>query len=489
MKTQPTSREPMSRRHLLKVGSTTAVAALAAGCDDFSSATKRNSVPAAVASKSKLRNVILCVSDGMSMGVPSMADDFSLLVCGRPTFWPAFMLRPGVTCGLMRTASASSMVTDSAAASSAWSTGQSVANGTLNVTPDGATYAPLAVGVGAIGKRVGLVTTDNICGATPGGFGAAVVSRHDYPSIARQYLGRVDLLLGGGREHFDPLGRKDGKNLIGQFREDGYAFFDQRSALMSAKPQDKVLGLFNEGTLPYTIDHLNDAELKRRIPSLREMTDYALRCLESAEEGFFMMIEGSRIDHAAHANDAAACLWDQLAFDDAARRAVEYALDRDDTLVILTTDHGNANPGLCGWGNKYNDSTERFKRLGAFTGSFTAIARDIKQRSSPESTAKVIQRYTGIELDETETRQVDLAVREGEPVADHNDQHRRWVGLLGQVLGNHTAVQWNGVSHTSDNVLVSAYGPYSEHFAGVHHLAHFNDLITKKWALSRASVK
>lgn len=487
MNRQTDQRKPITRRDMLKVGSATAIGALAAGCEDSSSSSQKNKAPAAAQPQSKVRNVILCVSDGMSMGVPSLAEDFSLLVRGKPCYWPQLMRRPGVTNGLTRTASGSSMVTDSAAASSAWSTGQSVANGTLNVTPDGRRYEPLAVAAKAAGKRVGLVTTDKMCGATPAGFAATVSSRNDYPRIAEQYLDRADVLMGGGREHFDPLGRNDGKDLLGQFRKAGYKFFDERTALMSAEPQDKVLGLFGEGTLPYTIDHLNDDALKRRVPSLREMTDYALRCMGKSEEGFFLMIEGARIDHAAHANDAAACLWDQLAFDDAMRRAVEFALDRDDTLVVVTSDHGNSNPGLCGWGSRYNDSTEHFKKLDAFTGSFAVMARQIKKVGTAAAAAQVVKRYTGIALNDEQAMLVDRAVRQGEPVDDHNDQHRKWPGMLGQVLGNHTAVQWNGVSHTSDNVLLTALGPCGERFAGVHPLAYFNDVVMEQWEAKRVA--
>jgi Alkaline phosphatase len=78
-----------------------------------------------------------------------------------------------------------------------------------------------------------------------------------------------------------------------------------------------VLGLFYDSHVPYTVDHIHSDELKRTVPTLAEMTRKALEILGDAPNGFLLQVEGGRVDHAAHANDAAGIMWDQLAFDDA----------------------------------------------------------------------------------------------------------------------------------------------------------------------------
>jgi alkaline phosphatase len=118
-----------------------------------------------------------------------------------------------------------------------------------------------------------------------------------------------------------------------------------------ARPQ-KVLGLFYDSHLPYTIDHIHSDALKRTVPTLAEMTRKALEILGDAPNGFLLQVEGGRVDHAAHANDAASIMWDQLAFDDAVEVVYEFVAKRDDTLMIVTSDHGNANPGLNGMGRR-----------------------------------------------------------------------------------------------------------------------------------------
>src|SRR4029434_4694557 len=108
----------------------------------------------------------------------------------------------------------------------------------------------------------------------------------------------------------------------------------------------RVLGLFWSDHLPYTIDRNREPAMQSRVPTLAEMTSSALQNLSHSPDGFLLQVEGGRVDHAAHDNDAASMLHDQLAFDDAIGVALEFAKEHGDTLVIITTDHGTGNPGL-----------------------------------------------------------------------------------------------------------------------------------------------
>ena len=135
------------------------------------------------------RNIIYMVSDGMSMGVPALADAFSRMARGVGTTWWALAERDDVTRGWFDMRSLDGLVTDSAAASSSWGSGSRVCNGSINVLPDGTRLTPLAAVARAARRRVGLVTTTTVTHATPAGFSACAVERNGEESIAEQYLG------------------------------------------------------------------------------------------------------------------------------------------------------------------------------------------------------------------------------------------------------------------------------------------------------------
>lgn len=472
----------LSRRDVLKLTGGAALTAAVAGCGgtDGSTQAPRRGAPAAGPGRSgRPRNVILMVSDGMSTGVPSMAEPFAHMVRKRGTAWRALMADPRATHGLLMTESLSSMVTDSAAAASAWGSGAKVDNGALNTLPDGRSLTPIATMLKDRGIRVGLVTTDEATGATPAGFAATSKSRYAYDAIAEQYLDRVDVLLGGGRRRFDPLSREDGRDLFDAYRRAGYGYRSGRDTLLTTETPTKLLGLFAESRMPFTIDHRRSTELRRAAPTLAEMTRAALRALAGGPGGFFLMVEGARIDHAAHANDAAGALWDQLAFDDALAAALHFAEQRGETLVIATSDHGNANPGLNGMGKGYHDSTDAFKNLAAVKASFTEVHRRITERKAGggPAVANVLEEALGLVVTEDHALDLAMTIHEDVEPAELHDQHRNWRGALGQLMANHVGVGWSGVSHTSDHVLLTAKGPGAEALAGLRRHTDVHDIL------------
>lgn len=413
--------------------------------------------------------MILVVSDGMSASVPGLAEAFSELVRnGRGTRLVSLADDAETAQGILLTASLDSPVTDSAAASSAWASGSLVANGSLNYRPDGDRLVPIGPLARDAGRRVGLVTTTRITHATPAGFATAVPSRNLEDAIAEQLLG-IDVLMGGGRRHFEAATRADRADLLATFREAGYSVATDSAGLGQPK-EGSFLGLFADSHLPMTIDRRADPSLSQRVPTLAAMTDAALRRLAIDDRGFLLQVEGGRVDHAAHANDAAGLLWDQLELDDALGVALDFAASRDDTLVVFTTDHGNSNPGLSGTGPGYRGSAEAFATLAQSSRSFEwMLPRLVKLERSgggDEAIGAFILEHTGCPSDARRLASLRQALR-GEAIDETNPQLANPEGQLGRLLSGRCGVGWVGTSHTADWVTVLATGPGREAFEGM----------------------
>ncbi|MEW6249743.1 MAG: alkaline phosphatase [Planctomycetota bacterium] len=464
----------LTRREILELGITSGLAAglapLAAGqTDGVTPAPADGPRRASDRKAASPRNVIFMVADGMSFGVLALLEPFARQVRGRGACWTDLLGQPGVTHGLFETHAHNTLVTDSAAASTAWASGVRVANGALNIRPDRTELAPIGRLVRDAGRRVGLVTTTTITHATPAGFVAIQANRDDEHLIAPQYLERVDVLMGGGSKFFEPAQREDKRDLRGEFAARGYALWNSRADVLGRERPAKVLGLFASGHLPYTVDQRHARDLSERVPTLAEMTQAALEVLEAAPHGYLLQVEGGRVDHAAHNNDAAAALWDLLAFDDALAAVLAYAARRPDTLVIVTSDHGTANPGLNGMGGGYRESTRCFERVARASASFEAcLGRWRATRPAPAGAElrDAVKSALGVELEAAELELLHEGLA-GRLPAEPNRQHANHVGLLGQLTGNHHGIGWTGVSHTADYVLVTALGPGAERFGGL----------------------
>jgi len=432
------------------------------------------------------KHIVFMVSDGMSAGVPGLTEQFSQLVRGRGTAWYEMLGTPGVVHSVMETAVLNTPVPDSAAAASCWGSGVRLMTSAVNTLANGERLKHLGELLRSAERKVGLVSTARMTHATPAGFGSAVPFRNEEAAIASQYLeNRLDLLLGGGRYHFQAEHRKDRRDLLKQYREAGYTVVMNRGELMALSPQTAVLGLFSSDHLPMTIDQRNSAVLQERIPTLAEMTLFALDALGASERGSFLMVEGARVDHAAHANDSAGLLWEQLAFDDAVAAAVAWAGDRDDVLIVVTTDHGNAGPVLNGMGRRYDRSGDCFATLAGFRSSLLSVMARLRYEAAlgggipPGQVVEAIATHSG---------GIEIAGKAADAVAEHllnvqgphdwNAQHRNIHGIVSQALGNHTGIGWTGTSHTSEPGMVLALGAGAGSFAKPFHASEAFAMIT-----------
>jgi alkaline phosphatase len=298
--------------------------ALLVGCSDVGAAPQET--PDAP------KSVILLIGDGMGPQAVGLLMDWADAAKKSPTNFER-LANEGVN-GWLRTAPAGGPLTDSAAAATALACGVSTNNGQISTDPEGKPLATCLEDARARGRRTGLVTTTEIQDATPACFAAHVTFRGEKKDISKQYvqdgLG-ADVMLGGGRRCFS-------ETLLAEAAAKGWPVVGSSEEL-AALPASatKALGLFADAVLPFVLDRDQPGEAK--APTLPEMAKKALEIVSRGDSGFFLMIEGGRIDHAGHGNDAAALLAEMREFDEAIGLALAFRTEHPDTLVVVTSDH------------------------------------------------------------------------------------------------------------------------------------------------------
>ncbi|MEG0836011.1 MAG: alkaline phosphatase, partial [Christensenellaceae bacterium] len=275
------------------------------------------------ATESEIKNVILMISDGTSVGIPTLTRWCKSYDRKTGEFNTDTRLNVDpLTSGLIRTYwenvdGVPGAITDSAPGSTAFSTGYKTGDKYVGVGPDGKPHATVLELAESLGKSTGLAVTVNVQHATPADFSAHTTVRNDYESIAAQMLETdVDVVLGAGSAYLQ--NRTDGRDLVAELKASGYDYLTTGKELADYKGK-KVYGLFAPYMMEYDIDRLRFAPEQ---PSLSEMTDKSIEILSQNKKGFFLMVEGSKVDWAAHTNDPAAAVSEYRAFDEAVKSAV-----------------------------------------------------------------------------------------------------------------------------------------------------------------------
>lgn len=419
----------------------------------------------AVTEAPEQRNIILLIGDGLS---------FSTITATR-----VFKVGPDGDLamdtlehhGWISTHALNSLVTGSASAGTAIATGRKTNNGMVGMLPDGTELDSILDIAQDMGKSTGLVTTSRITHATPAAFGASSASRGNWQDIATDYIfeSQPDILLGGGLrfwlddqalEHSnfvtDPA--KDShrvmdrlvkqglteaealadNGLLDDAREQGYEVIYTSQELASLNMVDlsanekKVLGLFSLSHMAYENDREDWASHE---PHLVTMTKAALDYLNQDQDGFFLMVEAARIDHAQHGNSLVNTIHDTVAFDKAVRAALDFQKNNPNTLVIVTSDHDCGNLAL-EW------PRGEFPAIGEIP--FKDIDLDRKERGATMTTRELLSKLdelavAGTLTPETVTYIKDLFYRDG---------------------------VWTSGDHTAVDVPIMATGPGAEMIAG-----------------------
>jgi alkaline phosphatase len=389
-------------------------------------------------SNEKVENVIFMIPDGYSS---AYATNYRLYQGEESVMDPHLV-------GMHRTYSANSEVTDSAAAGTAMATGTKTNNGMISMDPDGNKLETILQAAEKSGKSSGLVATSTITHATPAVFASHVASRADEKNIAPQLLQNdVDVILGGGKKYFSD-------DLLNKAEQDGYEIVSDAQSLNDIEKTGKLIGLFAEDSLSPELDRESTDE-----PSLKEMTSAAIDVLSNDKDGFFLMVEGSQIDWAGHANDAAWAMKDAEAFEDAVEAALDFAKKDKKTLVVIAGDHDTGGMSVGGYG-KSGTNLEILKTVTA-TGDFMAAQINEEQSNIQE----VLLHYAGISLTDAEINQIEQA---SNPAFEINS-----------IISKHALVGWTHTGHTGTDIPVYAYGPQAHKFAGLIENTDFPKLMAE----------
>lgn len=472
-------------------------------------------------SPTRAKNVILFIGDGMGVahrtGARILAKGYT---AGRANGMLAMDQFPYN--GLQLTSSLDSLVTDSAAAAHALSTGTKTNNGMEGVFPDNTPAEDDNPAVENLpeflfrnfGKVTGIVTDAILTDATPGAFLAHTQNRGNGTMIASQYFDSrnktgLKVLLGGGACYFLPQStpgsrRTDNRNVLNDFKGDGWAYVDSDTALRAYTPgpSARLLGLFNLDNMNTALDKLEQGDpgivaLYPDQPFLRGMTAKAIQVLSQYPDGFFLMVEGAHIDHQSHRMDPERTLYDVIQLDLAIQHALYFAMADGQTLVLVTADHETGGLALPGVGRPEKAGTRDFVKTYAYgaPGNDPAVLNFTDYTigphlypSSPSPQHKLIVSF-GAAPDHFEDWRANLLPRNssategsgvdptvasstnGVAIANPADPKQytpgalRLTGVVENGEAGGSAVL--GAVHTMTDVPVSAFGPGSSQFARV----------------------
>ena len=274
----------------------------------------------------KPKNVIVMISDGMGLNDLVLANKFSDFLFDFGLTFENFKNK-----GEMTTNSLSGL-TDSAASGTAMATGQKTENGFIGMKPDGAKLKNAPELAREKGKKVGIVTDDNIYGATPSAFTVHCASRDNTEEIVRLFIEFTpDVLIGDGYLKYQSSVQKFKR--LGNVKEETLAKIN-----VAANEKEWEAKAKEDPNREKAFFGFLEADLRTNSYSLAHATQVALERLQN-EKGFFLMVEGAACDKAGHNKNAAQKPVGVTNFDKAVAVAVKYCAENPDTLLIITSDH------------------------------------------------------------------------------------------------------------------------------------------------------
>ncbi len=331
----------------------------------------------------QVKNVIFMIGDGMGLAQVSAAlidRDYAPMAMERAQY-----------IGLCKTYSSNNKVTDSAAAGTALATGVKTYNSAIGVDPDKNPVKTTLEKASESGLATGLVVTCYLAQATPAAFTAHQAARSSLFGIAaEQTRSNVDVMIGGGMLHF--YSPEDSVDLISELKARHYTVAETMEQVM-AFDRGKLAAILAPSDLPTMREGRGDY--------LPRATGKALEILsKNSKKGFFIMVEGSQIDHQCHAGSAAGCIAETIDFDNAVRVAFDFADRNPGTLVVVTADHETG--GLTIPAGKNAKGVEYKFSSGGHTGTLVPVyaygagAEHFKGVYDNTDIPKIMQRLMGL---------------------------------------------------------------------------------------------
>lgn len=428
-------------------------------------------------------SIIVFIGDGMGLSLIRAADIYSNEALGKP-----LAINTIPTLGITFTRSLDSEITDSAAAATALFSGHKTVNGAVNVLPDGTRVGTIAHSAKEVGMSVGIVSTTRLTDATPAALYSHSIRRRDEQLIADQLFSFApDVALSGGLQYFVPPNvlenskRTDEKDWVEEFKKAGYTFLSNADELNAVKPGevDRLIGLFAVSQMNYELDRRNMTRSQNQ-PSLADMTKAALSIVAKNPKGFFLMVEGGRIDHACHKHDLKAAICEMIAFDEAVDVALNFQKNHPDILVLVTADHETGGLGL----GKGTDYALNLMALKPITTSLEYFNERFEKR---EAELDELLKASGFELTEKEMSFLlkHAPGKNPQPELGSNGPPKingyvlSWVSYcLGLFESERAKVGWTSFAHTAQPVLTYAAGPGATEFSG----SYDNTVIAQKMA-------
>ncbi|MCD8042637.1 MAG: alkaline phosphatase [Tannerellaceae bacterium] len=444
-----------------------------------------------------VKNVILLIPDGTSMPTVSIA---RWLQWYQNPDQPRLHIDPYL-CGTVLTHSSNAPIGDSAPTTSCYMTGIPSLTGHVStypaadpendiypMDPDRAFQPVMTVleaGQIVHNKAGGLVFTCEFPHATPADCAAHSYNRGKYEWIAPQMVHNdLQVVIGGGVS----LLPEEGENYLSA---NGYSIYKNDLQGMRTDKNNKMWALFGDREMAYDIDRNPDEQ-----PSLEEMTRIAIQKLSTNENGFFLMVEGSKVDWAAHGNDPVGMTTDFLAFDRACGAALEFARQNGETAVVIVPDHGNSGISLgvrhCGGYDRLTKD-QLFHQFAQY--KLTAEGFSNKLNSSPASEVQAIFReYAGFELSEEELnalyhcKEYKNSPLPEEERSSEGIEPSLYSGSLytfiAKLLTSKTCFGFTTGGHTGEEVFLAAYHPQGDIPVGFNTNIELNNYLCALFGLN-----
>lgn len=427
-----------------------------------------------------VKNVILMIPDGTSMGVVSAArwyKKYNKINEGTLNLDPYI-------CGTVITFCSNAPIGDSAPTTSTYMTGMPQQSGNIaiypmadpendlyKVDPEKA-YQPLATILEAIrlekNKSAGLVVTVEFPHATPADCSAHYYDRKSYDYLASQMAYQnLDVMFGGGNSIItEDIKKQFDRSKTTYIKNDINAFRNHK--------EGKVWALFAERDLPYDLDRNRDT-----IPSLAEMTKKAIDLLSQNDNGFFLMVEGSKVDWGAHANDAVGCITEFIAFDDAVGEALEFAKKDGNTAIVILPDHGNSGFTI-GRRDLKNYTRASIGKLFGNVSKYKKTAEGLERillKEKPDNFKAVIKKYTDIDItDEELTTLLNSKNYKFENYMKVGESPNMTATLI-NIMNGRTYFGFTSGGHTAEDVFLAAYHPHGDLPMGVNLNVEINNYL------------